>query len=60
MNDSDGGGNGTAYVSFGPGETQEIPVEWAQEMLTKWCAKKPVEFGRILAQVATGVAPRGR
>jgi hypothetical protein len=60
MDDSNGGGNGTAYVSFGPGETQEMPVEWAQEMLTKWREKKPVEFGRMLAEVVTGVAPRGR
>lgn len=60
MDDSNGGGNGTFYVSFGPGETQEMPVEWAQQMLTKWREKNPVQFGRTLAEVVTGVPSKGR
>jgi hypothetical protein len=57
---ANGGGNATHYVSFGPGETQEMPVEWAQEMLTRWREKYPIQFGRTLAEVVTGVAPKGR
>lgn len=60
MSDTNGNGNGTVYVSFGPKETQEIRLEVAQEMLTNWCARQPVQFGRMLAEVQTGVAPKGR
>ena len=62
MNDNNGNGdgNGTVYVQFGPKDTQQMPIEWATEMLTMWREKKPVEFGRMLAEVVTGVAPKGR
>lgn len=60
MNDSNGHGEGTVYVQFGPKETQQMPLEWAAEMLTKWREKNPVQFGRTLAEVVTGVSPRGR
>lgn len=60
MNDINGNGNGTVYVRFGPKETQEMHLETAQEMLTKWRERQPVQFGRMLAEVLTGVAPKGR
>jgi hypothetical protein len=42
------------YVSFGPLQTQEMPLEWAEEMLTKWRERSPVPFGKMLAEVVTG------
>lgn len=60
MNDSNGNGDGTVYVPFGPKETQVMPIEWATEMLTMWRERKQVEFGRMLAEVVTGVPSRGR
>jgi hypothetical protein len=46
--------NGKVYVKFGPRPTEEISIEWASGMLTLWKEKKPVEFGRYLAEVVTG------
>jgi hypothetical protein len=45
--------NGKVYVKFGPLPTQEMPREWAEEMLSLWKEKKPVEFGKYLAEVIT-------
>ncbi len=41
------------YVKFGPAPTQEMPREWAEKMLTKWCERKPADFGKLLAEVVT-------
>ena len=60
MTDSNGHVDSTVYVRFGPKETQEIHLETAQEMLTLWRERQPVQFGRMLAEVMTGVAPKGR
>jgi hypothetical protein len=60
MTDGNGHIDGTVYVRFGPKETQEIHLETAQEMLTKWRERQPVQFGRMLAEVLTGVPPKGR
>lgn len=50
-------GNGTRepriYVRFGPLPTQEIPIEWAERMLTQWCERQRSAFGKALAEVAT-------
>jgi hypothetical protein len=60
MTDGNGHVDSTVYVRFGPKETQEMHLEAAQEMLTLWRERQPVQFGRMLAEVLTGVAPRGR
>jgi hypothetical protein len=48
-----GQGNGRVYVKFGPGATQEMPVEWAEIMLTEWREKNAKQFGAALASAAT-------
>jgi hypothetical protein len=45
----------TVYVKFGPGPTQEVPLEWAESMLTLWRERQPKQFGDMLAEVVTGV-----
>lgn len=45
--------NGKVYVKFGPRDTQEMPLEWAEKILTEWRAKRPTEFGKYLAAVVT-------
>jgi hypothetical protein len=60
MNDGNGHTDSTVYVRFGPKETQEVHLETAQEMLTLWRERQPVQFGRMLAEVMTGVPPKGR
>ena len=60
MSDGNGHTEDTVYVRFGPKETQEIHLATAQEMLTKWRERQPIQFGRMLAEVLTGVAPKGR
>jgi hypothetical protein len=46
-----------ARVKFGPGKTQEIPLAWAEFILTTmWQAQrdnaKPLSFGHYLQQAA--------
>ena len=41
------------YVRFGPRPTQEMPLEWAEKMLSAWRAKDPARFGKALAEVVT-------
>jgi hypothetical protein len=43
---------GQVFVKFGPRDTQEIALGWAEFMLTQWAARKPVEFGKLLAEAA--------
>jgi hypothetical protein len=45
--------NGKIYVRFGPGETQEMPLEWAEKMLTEWRAKDPKRWGALLSDIIT-------
>jgi hypothetical protein len=47
-----GDGNGKIYVKFGPGPTQEMPLEWAEKMLTDWRESNRLQFGRALALAA--------
>jgi hypothetical protein len=42
------------YVSFGPHYTDEMPIEWAEKMLTLWKERQPNLFGKLLAEVVTG------
>lgn len=49
----------TIYVRFGPGPSQEIPLEWAEKMLAEWrnrqlSGAKPLPFGDALAAVVVG------
>ena len=60
MTDGNGHTDSTVYVRFGPKETQEVHLETAQEMLTLWRERQPVQFGRMLAEVLTGVPANGR
>jgi hypothetical protein len=52
--DENGTGNGKIYVKFGPRDTQEMPIEWAERMLTELAAKHQAQFGRLLTEAATG------
>ena len=58
--DSNGDGNGRVYVRFGPLDTHEMPIEWAEKLLTDWRDKAPAAFGKALAKVVTDGAGRGR
>lgn len=42
------------YVRFGTRENQEIPLEWAEKMLTELKEKQPKMFGKLL-QKAIGI-----
>jgi hypothetical protein len=48
-----GDGNGKIYVKFGPGPAQEMPIEWAEKMLTDWRQRDAARFGKALAAVVT-------
>ena len=51
--------NGRIYVKFGPRDTEEMPLQWAEKMLTELKRVNPALFGR-LAQMAMGIEPRSR
>ena len=44
----------TVFVKFGPRETQEIPLEWAEKILTEWAKTAPAAFGKYLQKAALG------
>jgi len=44
--------NGSARVRFGPGNTQVMPLEWAEMMLSAWRERSPKQFGDALARAA--------
>jgi len=46
--------NGKVYVRFGALPSQEMPLEWAEKMLTLWRDSNPAQFGKLLAKVVTG------
>lgn len=52
-----GDGNGKIYVKFGPRPTQEMPIEWAEKLLSDWRATDPKRFGAALAAVVTEGIP---
>ncbi len=39
-------------VRFGPGNTQTIPLEWAESILSAWRERSPKQFGDALAAAA--------
>jgi len=41
------------YVRFGAHPTDEMPIEWAEKILTKWRDRNPSQFGKLLAEVVT-------
>ena len=49
--------NGTVtkkvYVKFGAHETDEMPKEWAEQMLTIWRQRQPAQFARLMGEVVT-------
>ena len=47
-----GAGNGKVYIKFGTHETDEMPKDWAEKMLTLWKDRQPNQFGKLLAEVA--------
>lgn len=57
--DSDNAPNGRTYVKFGPHDTDEMPLAWAERMLTELHQSNPSTFGKLL-QMAAGIAPRKR
>lgn len=50
------GQNGTipVRVKFGPRPNQDMPLSWAEGILTKLAAEKPQIFGGYLSFVALG------
>jgi len=42
-------------VSFGSLPHQDIPVEWAAQILTEFASKRPRDFGKMLANAALGL-----
>lgn len=48
-----GGKPAPARIRFGPGDTQTMPAEWAELMLTRWRADNAQQFGKMLAWAAT-------
>ena len=60
MSDTNGDGNGAICVRFGPKDNQEMHLETAEAVLTLWRERKPKDFGSYLAEVLTGVSPKGR
>ena len=46
--------NGKIYVRFGPGESDEMPIQWAEKMLTEWREKSPAQWGKMLSAIVTG------
>lgn len=51
---SNGHQNGQTRVKFGSGETQDIPIEWAEYMLTDLAAKHQAIFSKLLSMAALG------
>lgn len=51
------GENGTrepkVYVRFGPLPNQEIPLEWAEGMLSELFESQRARFGKLLTDVVT-------
>jgi hypothetical protein len=43
---------GQVRVRFGPGETQDVPILWAELMLRALKEKHEVQFGKLLAEAA--------
>jgi hypothetical protein len=39
-------------VRFGPGQTQTMPLEWAETMLAAWRETRAKQFGEALARAA--------
>lgn len=52
MADDNGTGNGRIYVKFGTGDTDEMPIEWAEKMLIAWRNSNPNQFGKALVEAA--------
>jgi hypothetical protein len=55
---SPNGHDAPVRVKFGPKPSQELPLEWAQEMLTRWRARDPKRWGEQLAEIVTEDVPR--
>jgi hypothetical protein len=43
---------GEVRVRFGPGVSQTMPIDWAEDMLSKLKEKDPKRFGDYLSQAA--------
>lgn len=43
------------YIKFGPGETEEVPADWASTMLTLLKQKNPKLFGDLLVEAIGAV-----
>jgi len=51
--------NGNVYVRFGTHESDEMPLGWAEKMLTELKQTNGTMFGRLLTQ-AIGIEPKKR
>lgn len=53
---SNGNGHksGTIYVKFGPRPNQEMPIAWAETMLTELASKHAAMFGKLLSEATIG------
>ena len=54
--DSNGNGHrdGTIYVKFGPRPNQEMPLDWAEDLLTILATEHQKVFSQLLPRVALG------
>lgn len=46
--------DGTIYVKFGPRPNQEMPIEWAEDLLTLLASEHQRVFSQLLPRVALG------
>ena len=49
---SNGHQNGETRVKFGPRETQDMPIEWAEHMLAELAVKHQAIFSKLLSMAA--------
>lgn len=54
MDEGNGAREPRIYVRFGPLPTDEMPIEWAEKMLTNWRDKNRAQFGKALVEVIAG------
>jgi hypothetical protein len=57
MTDQDGR-TADIRIPFADGETDTMPLDWAERLLRSWRQRDPEGFGWVLAEAATGARPR--
>lgn len=60
MSDWDTAAKDEVRVRFGQRDSQSVPLEWAETMLTELATSDPHRFGKLLQLAAVGLAPARR